>query len=81
MGNISRPKALGIAIADNLIELANLFYNAGRARAFIKIIIERLLERIGEIQPKKADPEYFKARYGKKPKNNRKPKKKERKDE
>lgn len=73
MGNVSRAKALGIAIADNLIETANLFYNAGRARIFIMVIIERLQERINELQPKKADPEYKKARYGKKSKKNRKP--------
>lgn len=66
MDNPSRARTLGIAIADNIIEAAHLTYNAGRGKALVETIIKRLQERINEIQPKKARPEYKKARYGKK---------------
>lgn len=53
-------------LADAVMEVAHLTYNAPRGVKMIVACIARLQERIGEIQPKKADPEYEKARYGKK---------------
>ena len=62
----TRIDAFGIALADNIIEAAHLTYNASRGKRIVEVCIKRLQERIGEIQPKKADPKYEKARYGKK---------------
>jgi hypothetical protein len=60
----SRVDAFGLSLADVIIEAAHLTYNASRGKRIVKICIKRLQERINEIQPKKADPEYKKARYG-----------------
>lgn len=64
----TRPERLGILFADSIIETAHLTYNAPRGRIIIQSCINRLKERINEIQPKKADPKYKKARYGEKAK-------------
>ncbi|MDX1700056.1 MAG: hypothetical protein R3250_05525 [Melioribacteraceae bacterium] len=64
----TRPERLGILFADSIMESAHLTYNAPRGRIIIQSCIDRLKERIEEIQPKKADPEYKKARYGEKAK-------------
>ena len=61
---VTRQEALGIMLADGIIEMAHQMYNALRGRAIIEACIKRLLERIDEIQPKKADPKYKAARYG-----------------
>lgn len=61
----TRAKMLGIAMADVVIETAHLTYKAIRGKQIVESCIKRLQERIGEIQPKKADSEYKKARYGK----------------
>jgi hypothetical protein len=50
--------------ADSIMEAAHLTYNAPRGRKIVQSCIDRLHERIEEIQPKKATPEYKKARYG-----------------
>lgn len=52
--------------ADSIIEAAHQTYNAPRGIAIVGACIKRLQERLPEIQPRKADPEYKKARYGKK---------------
>jgi hypothetical protein len=62
----TRQKSLGIMFADSIIEAAHQTYNASRGRTIIESCIRRLHDRIGEIQPKKADPKYKEARYGKK---------------
>jgi len=48
------------------MEAAHQTYNAGRGKKIVNACIERLQERIHELQPKKATPKYKKARYGKK---------------
>ncbi len=60
----TRPKELGVAFADAIIEAAHLTYNAPRGRNIVTACIERLQERLEEIQSKKATPEYRRARYG-----------------
>jgi hypothetical protein len=62
----TRAVALGRLLADVAMESAHLTYNAQRGMKIIKACIERLQERIDEIQPKKATPEYKEARYGQK---------------
>ena len=66
MKKTTRQNLLGIMFADSIIEAAHQTYNACRGKAMIEACISRLQERIGEIQPKKADPKYREARYGKK---------------
>jgi len=61
----TRVDAFGISLADVVIEAAHMTYNASRGRKIVEICIKRLQERIGEIKPKKADPDYKRARYGK----------------
>jgi hypothetical protein len=61
----TRVDAFGISLADVVIETAHLMYNASRGRKIIEVCIKRLQERIDEIRPKKAKPEYKEARYGK----------------
>jgi|GEM_PF-3025561 len=60
----SRATALGIALADVVIETAHMTYNAPRGKKIVEACIRRLKERIIELQPKKANPTYKKARYG-----------------
>ncbi len=60
----TRVSAFGIALADVVIEAAHLTYNAPRGRKIVEICIKRLEERIIELQPKKAEVKYKKARYG-----------------
>jgi hypothetical protein len=60
----SRAEIAGIMLADAAMEVAHLTYNAPRGIKMITACIARLQERIGEIQPKEADPAYKKARYG-----------------
>lgn len=60
----SRMDAFGLSLADVIIEAAHLTYNASRGKRIVEICIKRLQERINEIQPKKADPKYKKAKYG-----------------
>lgn len=62
----TRDSHLGIMFADTIIEAAHQKYNARGGKVMVKSCIARLLERIGEIQPKKADPKYKEARYGRK---------------
>ena len=66
--NLSRGEKFGIAEADGIIETACLTGDVSMAVKMIESCIKRLQERKGEIQPKKADPKYKKARYDKKPK-------------
>lgn len=66
MKESTRQELLGIMFADGIIEAAHQTYKASRGKAIIKACIKRLQERSGEIQPKKADPNYKEARYGKK---------------
>lgn len=65
MEKISNAEELGIAQADVVMKYAHMMYNAGRGRKIVETCIKILQERIDEIQPKKADPKYKKARYGK----------------
>jgi len=65
MGKETRVDTFGISLADIVIEAAHLTYNASRGKRIVEVCIKRLQERIHEIQPKKADPKYKKARYGK----------------
>jgi hypothetical protein len=60
----SRAEIAGIMLDDAVMEVAHLTYNAPRGAKMIASCIARLQERIGEIQPKKADPKYKEARYG-----------------
>lgn len=60
----TRIDAFGLSLADVIIEAAHLTYNASRGKRIVEICIKRLQERISEIQPKKANPKYKKARYG-----------------
>lgn len=62
----TKAEILGKAFADAIILSAHMAYNAPRGVAIVKACIARLQERIGEIQPKKADPAYREARYGNK---------------
>lgn len=62
----SRAEIAGMMLADAVMEVAHLTYNAPRGTRMITACITRLQERIGEIQPKEASPEYKEARYGKK---------------
>jgi len=48
------------------MEAAHQTYNAERGRKIVQACIKRLQIRIEELKPKKATPEYKKARYGKK---------------
>lgn len=63
---ITRREKFGIQCADLVMEAAHQTYNAGRGKKIVNACIERLQERIHELQPKKATPKYKKARYGKK---------------
>ena len=62
----SRATIAGEMQADATMEVAHLTYNAARGRKIVEACIRRLQERIGELQPKEATPEYKEARYGKK---------------
>lgn len=62
----SRAEKFGIMQAEVVIESAHMTYNAPRGIKIVEACIKRLQEKIGEIQPRKADPAYKKARYGKK---------------
>lgn len=62
----SRAEKLGIALADTIIEVAHLTYNAPRGISIVEACITQLTEKIDEIKPKKATPDYKNARYGKK---------------
>jgi hypothetical protein len=65
MEKISNAEELGIAQADVVMKYAHMMYNAGRGRKIVETCIKVLQERICEIQPKKAEPAYKKARYDK----------------
>ncbi|MCK5614853.1 hypothetical protein KAR91_74010 [Candidatus Pacearchaeota archaeon] len=62
---MSRQEKFGIQLADTIMEAAHLTYNAPRGRRIVEACINRLRERLDEIKPKKADPKYKEARYGK----------------
>ncbi len=62
----TRDSQLGIMFADAVMGAAHQRYNARGGKAIVESCIARLQERIGEIQPKKADPKYKEARYGRK---------------
>jgi len=66
LGKTSRAEMFGNMLADMVMEAAHITYNAPRGVKIVEACIKRLRERIGEIQPKKADPKYKKARYGEK---------------
>lgn len=66
MKNKSRAEKLGIMLADSIIEVAHLTYNAPRGKKIVETCINRLQERLSEIKPIPADPNYKEARYGKK---------------
>ena len=61
---ISEAEELGIDQANVIMKYAHKMYNAKRGRKIVEVCIKVLQERIGEIQPKEADPKYKKARYG-----------------
>lgn len=61
---VDRPEVLGKMFADAIIETAHLMYNARRGKKIIQACINRLIERLDEIQPKPANPKYKEARYG-----------------
>jgi len=63
MSEKTRPELFGILQADAIMEASHLTYNAPRGRKMVRACIERLEERIEELQPKKADVDYKKARY------------------
>ena len=65
MEKMSNAEELGMAQADVVMKYAHMMYNAGRGRKIVETCIKILQERIHEIRPKKADPKYKKARYGK----------------
>ena len=67
----TKADKLGIALADVVMKTGHMTYNAYRGRRIVAVCIEVLQKRIGEIQPKKADPKYKEARYGKKKKSKR----------
>jgi hypothetical protein len=69
---------LGRDFADVIMSSAHMTYNAPRGIKIVRSCIERLQERIDEIQPKKATLTYKIARYGKKKRTNvgKRPKKK-----
>jgi len=60
----TRAEKFGILQADAILEATHLTYNAKRGQQMIKACIKRLQERLPELQPKKAHPDYKKARYG-----------------
>jgi len=62
---LTRREKFGIQCADLLMEAAHQTYNVGRGRKMVEACIKRLQDRFNELQPKKATPEYLKARYGK----------------
>jgi len=62
----TRAEISGELFANGIVEAAHLSYKASRGRQMIGACIQRLQERIDELQPKKTDPAYKKARYGKK---------------
>jgi len=55
----------GKHLADSIMLVAHATYNAPRGRKMVLACFRRLQERLTEIQPKKADSAYRKARYGK----------------
>lgn len=61
----TRVDAFGISLANVVMEAAHLTYNAYRGKRIVEVCIKILQERIHEIQPKKAEPKYEEARYGK----------------
>ncbi|MBT4277804.1 hypothetical protein HOD96_03620 [Candidatus Falkowbacteria bacterium] len=65
MDKKSRAESFGEMLADVVIEAAHLTYNAPRGVKIVETCIKVLQKRIEEIKPKKATPEYKKARYGK----------------
>lgn len=64
MEKISKAELHGKALAEVVMLAAHNAYNAPRGRKIVATCIEILQKRIEEIQPKKADPKYKKARYG-----------------
>ncbi len=62
----TRAERLGKFFSDAIMEAAHLTYNAPRGRKMVQTCIDILTERIEEIQPQKASPEYKQARYGSK---------------
>jgi hypothetical protein len=63
---MTRAEKLGRMFADAIMESAHQRYNALQGRKMTEACIQRLQERIGELQPREADPIYKEARYGKK---------------
>jgi len=68
MARMTRKRVHGINTADVIMENAHMMYNAQTARGYVQAVIDQLQSRINELQPKKADPKYKKARYGEKQK-------------
>ena len=66
MKDKSRAEKLGILLADSIMEVAHLTYNAPRGKKIVETCINRLQERLNEIKPIPANPKYKEARYGKK---------------
>jgi hypothetical protein len=65
MKKITRADEFGISQTDAIMHAAHMTYNASRGKRMVEVCIKILQKRINEIQPKKADPKYKKARYGK----------------
>jgi hypothetical protein len=68
MKEVTRTETFGILLANVIMEAAHQTYNAHRGKKLVEVCIKKLQERINEIQPKKADPAYKKARYDKRKK-------------
>lgn len=62
---MSNVEDWGIAFADVIIRSAHMRFAAQQGRKMVSVVIEQLQKRIDEIQPKKATPEYYRARYEK----------------
>ena len=64
MKKITKAERHGEVLADAVMWAGHNSYNAQRGKKIVETCIKILQERISEIQPRKADPEYKKARYG-----------------
>lgn len=62
----TRSEFLGRMLGTIVIEIGHQRFNASQGRKIEETCLKTIQERIDEIQPKKADPKYKKARYGKK---------------
>ena len=62
----TQAEIFGKTMADAIIKAANLTFSAWRGKSMVNHTIKELQRRVNEIQPKKAEPSYKEARYGKK---------------